>query len=878
MTRVFISHATKDRDFVEKEIISLLQRHGIQTWYSKDDIHTAAHWEQTIRLGLESCDWFLVVLTPRSVTSQWVQAEVHWAFEERKDRFVPVLAEDCEWRKIHLMMRTIQFVDFRQVCSEAQRRLLKCWDISPLNPKRDDAPQDDLDRLEDEPVADWVARLREDMQVRARTGPVPRVEEYLRSFPALADDVESILELISMERLLRREAGDDAPTGYYIERFPDQREEIEQQLAFDLALDEQAAEDAPLDDDRLGEFGPVVCGPSSPAIPTPPRLPDRYLPVRLLGRGSFADVWLCRDTQLGPRPVAIKILRQDVGGGRVSARFRREAGMAAQVRHPNVCVIHDSELDHKPPYLVLEYVNGETLRELLNAGSPLNLDEAVRIAREIADGCHACHEQGIVHRDLKPENIKRDSRGRIKILDFGLARPFDARQHHVTSDGRIVGTIGYLSPEQTQAGKVPIEAPSDQFSLGVILYEMLTGRRPFTDNDDPQGVAMLVRINECRPKTPRQARPDIDAALESIVLRMLKRSPADRFGSMQQVVAALDSYRAGYRLPVPLPRRKRQTALAAIGALVLLVLAATVGVRHYLWPKVPPAPLDSQTTPVPRASSELPPAAASSKVLSSADLMTLIRDDLDRQAKSADQPFQRYFTMTNLANDPDVSPRELKRYRDALTQLLPALSVGTATAPKPIDAEQMVFRVDTKALGWTDQAFRRNLHSHNPYALQFPTDSTDDHLRNVAHDVERRLGEVDGHFPPYLRVDWFVATFSDPKRARALLSLSQASPEEIEERVKQIAGLRSQWGDLLKLYDRPVDLAAASRELGSTDEQEVRQAILLLPSWGDNNFGLKPLTEGGKVPRAVWAFADVPHSTFGQVCQQLKLGRRLLKL
>ena len=137
MTRVFISHATKDREFVEKEIIPLLQRHGIQIWYSKDDIYTAADWEQAIRQGLESCDWFLVVLTPKSVTSPWVQAEVHWGIEERKNRFVPVLAEDCGVAQIHLMIRTIQFVDFRQASGEAQRLLLKCWNISPVSPERD---------------------------------------------------------------------------------------------------------------------------------------------------------------------------------------------------------------------------------------------------------------------------------------------------------------------------------------------------------------------------------------------------------------------------------------------------------------------------------------------------------------------------------------------------------------------------------------------------------------------------------------------------------------------------------------------------------------------------------------------------------------------
>jgi TIR domain len=133
MPKVFISYANEDRHFVEKEIISLLQRHGIQTWYSRDDVRSAEHWEETIRLGLESCDWFLVVLTERAVASDWVRAEVHWAMDERKGRFIPVLVEDCDWRKLHLKIRMIQLVDFRQIQDEERRKLLKCWDIKPVS-------------------------------------------------------------------------------------------------------------------------------------------------------------------------------------------------------------------------------------------------------------------------------------------------------------------------------------------------------------------------------------------------------------------------------------------------------------------------------------------------------------------------------------------------------------------------------------------------------------------------------------------------------------------------------------------------------------------------------------------------------------------------
>ena len=710
-----------------------------------------------------------------------------------------------------------------------------------------------LDRLEDEPMADWVARLREDMQARARSGPVPRVEEYLRSFSILADDRESILDLIAMERLLRREAGEDIPSGFFFERFPDLRAELEQQLDFDLALDMHLAEDAPPEGDDLDGFVPRVSGPDSPAPPEPPPLPDRFRPIRMLGRGGFGEAWLCHDAKHGRR-VAIKVLHKDVGRGGVSDRFRREAVMAAKVSsHPNVCVIYDSELDHRPPYLVLEYVDGETLRDILNAGSPMEIDEAVRIARDVADGCRAFHARGIVHRDLKPENIKRDRKGLVKILDFGLARPFDPAAHRITSDDRIIGTIAYLSPEQTLAGKVPIGPPSDQFSLGVVLYEMLAGRAPFSVENDHGGLATVLRIQECRPEPLREIRPEIDEALQSIVLRMLQPRAGDRFQSMHQVVFELDAYREGNRRPVSLPGPRWTRRAAMIGALLCLI-AGMIGFARSVWPTAPKA----------------------TRVESTLDLLTLIRDDLDRQVDSDDRPFQRYFTLTNLANDEGAGPRVLQRYRDALTRLLAALSPGAPVSPRPIDGGRMVLRVDLRALGWADEPFRREIHRHNPYALQFPTDSTEDRLRNVAHDVERRLGEVDSHYPACIRVDWFVATFSDPRRARGLLGLADASPEEIEGRLARISAMRSEWADLLELYERPVDLATAARELGVADEPAVHQAVLQLPPWADDLLGLRPLTEGGTVPREVWAFSDVAYTTFGQVCQQLRLGRRLL--
>ena len=589
-----------------------------------------------------------------------------------------------------------------------------------MPPPAEDEPADPRGRGTDESFADWVARLREDMHVRAAAGSVPRVEEYLRKFPALVPDADAVLDLIATERLLRREAGEPAYTTEFVLRFPDHGAEIERQFALDLDLDEfHAAEEAAMPQDRV-----------------PPCLPDRYQYVRLIDEGGFGVVWLYRDLGLGPRPVAIKTLHPGRNGQEMSARFLREANMAARVRHPNVCVIHDLNLDHEPAYLVLEYVPGDTLRDILKLRGRLDVKEAVRIAQQIAAGSHACHTQGIVHRDLKPGNIKVDDEGRVKILDFGLARPFDTDRDQFTKKGQVLGTMAYLSPEQTYGGHLPIEDASDQFALGVILYEMLTDKRPFAVPDDPDGTATTLRIRLCQPPPtpPNTLRPEIDSALESYILRMLQRGPSDRFGSMKEVEKVLQAYLNGDRTVVPPrpPRRwSRVAAVAAVGA----AITAAWGLLSILT-----TPLTVATPPtlrIPPIVRKKPPPP---QLVSTADMLELIRADLDRDVKAADQPFQQYFTLTHLATDPGVGPGEYQRYGDILTQLLPLFGLST---PHPINPERTVFRADFRAVGPGAGEFRKVLHRHNPYARKFDPYWTEDRLSAVSDD----LGGGSGWWP-----------------------------------------------------------------------------------------------------------------------------------
>jgi serine/threonine-protein kinase len=299
----------------------------------------------------------------------------------------------------------------------------------------------------------------------------------------------------------------------------------------------------------------------------------RYRALRPLGSGGMAQVWCAEDDVLGRR-VALKLL-----GSRFAEdpefreRFRREAQAAAGLAHPNIVGIFDRSEWEGTPYIAMELVDGRTLKELVNERGPLPPAVAVDFTEQILRALGYAHRRGLVHRDVKPQNVIIDSEGQAKVADFGIARAADSE---MTQTGSIVGTVQYLSPEQAQA--LPVDARSDLYSAGVVLYELLTGRVPF-DGEAPVAIA-LKHVSE-RPVPPGQLQPGIPPALEAVVLRALEKDPAHRFQSADEFLAALERARRGPTRVVertaivdePEPRSRWWVARVAIAIGLYLLLA-----------------------------------------------------------------------------------------------------------------------------------------------------------------------------------------------------------------------------------------------------------------------------------------------------------------
>jgi eukaryotic-like serine/threonine-protein kinase len=263
----------------------------------------------------------------------------------------------------------------------------------------------------------------------------------------------------------------------------------------------------------------------------------RYRIVRKLGSGGMADVYLAEDEELGRR-VAVKILNdRHANDESFVERFRREAKNAAGLSHPNIVSIYDRGEAEGTYYIAMEYLDGRSLKELVVARGPLPIGDAIEFTRQVLGALRFAHRKGVVHRDIKPHNVMADADGRLKVTDFGIAR---AGVSQMTEAGSIIGTAQYLSPEQARGAAV--DQRSDLYSVGILLYEMLTGTVPFT-GESPVEIAMK-HLSDA-PKPPSLERPEIPPDLDMVVLRALAKNPDDRFQTAEEMDAELDRVAQG---------------------------------------------------------------------------------------------------------------------------------------------------------------------------------------------------------------------------------------------------------------------------------------------------------------------------------------------
>jgi hypothetical protein len=432
-------------------------------------------------------------------------------------------------------------------------------------------------RCRELPLPRLVEALRSDQAQRWRAGQRLWAEDYLEAFPPLAAAPEDALVLLWGEVLLRLELGEAPQSTEYRQRFPQHADALAVQFELQHQLDR--SQDAPT------VVGRESNAPSSLRLP---ELPD-YEILEELGRGGMGVVFRARQKRLN-RVVALKmILAGQLASPADVQRFRAEAEAAAQLDHPHIVPIYEVGEQHGQPYFSMKLVEGTSLSEHL----PRLTREpraAVRLLAAVVRAIHHAHQRGIIHRDLKPANILVDDHGEPLVTDFGLAKHVhgeagvSAPGGNLTQTGAIVGTPGYMAPEQA-GGQKGLTTAVDVYSLGAILYELLTGRPPF-QAETP--LDTLLHVLEREPEPPRSLNPQVDRDLELICLKCLARDPQQRYVSAEALAADLEHWQEGQPLSVRPPgmarvlwlwlrKNIRSTLWTVALAVVCGLLASTAG-------------------------------------------------------------------------------------------------------------------------------------------------------------------------------------------------------------------------------------------------------------------------------------------------------------